>query len=77
MNLLTKYELIELRNKMVGKTNPYDKCAISCEECPLVYNKNNKELSCHGFISFYPKEARDIMLDYIKKHEESYPDLRS
>lgn len=77
MNCLTRLELLDLRDKMVGKQHHYDKCVLSCEECPLVYDKNNKEISCHGFISFYPEEARDAMLDYLRTHENSYPDLRS
>lgn len=77
MNLMTRIELLDLRDKMVGKTNHYDKCVLTCEECPLVYDKNNKEISCHGFITFYPEEARDTMLNYIRAHEQDYPDLRS
>lgn len=77
MNLMTRIELLNLRDKMVGKTNHYDKCVLSCGECPLVYENNHKDISCHGFITFYPEEARNLMLDYIRAHEQNYPDLRS
>ena len=77
MNLMTRIELLDLRDKMVGKENHYDKCALTCVECPLTFDKNNRDISCHGFITFYPEEARSAMLTYLKNHEEKYPDLRS
>ena len=77
MDYVTRQELDKLTFKMVGKTHSYDKCQLSCDECPLNYQHNKRDMSCHGFTEWYPDEALSVTLNYLKTHEDQYPDLRS
>lgn len=45
---------------------------INCNECPLSIFNNNKHVSCEVLEFDHPKEAEEIIQEYINKLKQGY-----
>lgn len=39
-----------------------------CNDCPLSYRANEKNICCYEFVSEYPDKANEIILKWCKEH---------
>ena len=53
---------MEIRQRMCGKYND------NCDNCPLSFVNNNRDLTCNELMEDYPAEAEKIFEDWDKAH---------